>query len=109
MSEMNVAPLDRRFLIIRSAPDPDGTMEVKAVTYELFAESPDKIESWMKKYPRIKPNETRVLSLASINDEYIEKSLVWKWPWDMNLLAIEKVEGRGRVSFEHVVKRETQN
>jgi hypothetical protein len=106
MNNPNVAPLDRSFPFVRSEPDPDEAMG--AVTYALLAESPDKIENWTKKCPRIEPNVTQVLSLASVNNEYVDKSLVWKWPWDLNLLAIEKVEGRGRVSFEHVVKPRTE-
>jgi hypothetical protein len=83
-------------------------MEEEGVTYLLLAESPDKIENWIKKFARIEPNVTRVLSLANVNNKYVKKSVVCKWPPALELLAIEKVEGRGRVSFEHVVKPRTE-
>jgi hypothetical protein len=110
MDELTVAPLDRRFRFVASAPSPGGeeNMEEEKVTYLLLSETPDKIESWMKRFPRIEPNVTRLLSMAHVNDEYVEKSVVWKWPPALELVAIEKVEGRGQVSFEHVVKERTE-
>jgi hypothetical protein len=45
---------------------------------------------------------SKVLSLSSINGEYNKKNVSFKWAPDLNLLAIEKIEGRGRASFEHV-------
>jgi hypothetical protein len=108
MAEMSVAPLDRRYPFVTSAAQSGGNMEEEKVTYLLLAEAPDKIENWIKKFARIEPNVTRVLSLANVNDEYVEKSVVWKWPPVLELLAIEMVEGRGRVSFEHVIKARTE-
>jgi hypothetical protein len=40
--------------------------------------------------------------LSSINGEYEMKSLAFKWVPDLKLLVIEKIKGRGRMSFEHV-------
>jgi hypothetical protein len=37
-----------------------------------------------------------------VNGEYSKKRVSFKWEPDLNLLAIEKIKGRGRVSFEHV-------
>jgi hypothetical protein len=108
MNETNVSPLDRRYPFLASAAPAGGSLKEGDVTYMLLSESPDKVESWMKKFARVEPNVTRVLSIANVNDEYVEKSVVWKWPPVLELLAIEKVEGRGSVTFEHVVKPRTE-
>jgi hypothetical protein len=90
------------------SPGGGGNMGEEKVTYLLLSEATDKIENWMKRFPRIEPNVTRVLSLANVNNEYVEKLVVWKWPPALELVAIEKVEGRGQVRFEHVVKERTE-
>jgi hypothetical protein len=89
---------ERRYRIVPRPPGEVAPIE----TYELLEEWPDKIECWIKQIGRDEPGVTQVLSLTSINGEYMEKSVAFKWEPDLKLLAIEKVEGRGRVSFEHI-------
>jgi hypothetical protein len=67
MAKMNVVPLNRHYPFV--GPAPEGMMETKPVTYQLLEDSPDKIENCIKRYPRIEPNVTRVLSLSNVNNE----------------------------------------
>jgi hypothetical protein len=79
------------------------------LTYQLLSEEPDRIECWVKKLnPRVEPGITRVMSLSSVNGEYLEKAITSKWTPVMTLLAVEKAEGRGWVSFEHVPRERTE-
>jgi hypothetical protein len=54
---------------------------------------------------RDEPGVTEVLSAASMDDVYAEKVISYKWSPDLKLLAIE---GRNRVSFEHVKQARTE-
>jgi hypothetical protein len=51
MAEMNVTSLNHNYPFVRLAPD--RMIELKPITYQLLAESPDKIDNWIKRYPRI--------------------------------------------------------
>jgi hypothetical protein len=85
---------------------PAGTVRPE-VTYKLLSESPHKIENWMKRFKIEEPGETKVLSVASMNDVFAEKAISYRWSPDLKLLVIKKCEGRNRVSFEHVKKPRT--
>jgi hypothetical protein len=75
-------------------------MEEERVTYLLLAESPDKIENWIKNFARIEPNVTWILSLANVNDEFMDKLVVWKWPpAALKLLALGKGRGKRQSQF----------
>jgi hypothetical protein len=98
--DANVNALDRRYEIV-SVPANEIEEEV---TYQLLALHPDRIEHWVKRQPTIDTNMTLLLSVTSVNGEYVEKTVTFKWAPDMRLLIREKIGGRGRVSFKHVRK-----
>ena len=69
----------------------------------MLAKEPDKIENWIRKFPKEETGVNTILSLTNMNDEYAEKCVSFKWSPNLYLLAtIEKIEGRSRVSFGHV-------
>ena len=107
MSKKTIPPLDRRYHFSIS----DGTRsesEKEGTTYLLLAELPDKIENWLQRFPGKVTNVTEVLSVAAVNDEYLEKSVAYKWSPNLKLVATEKISGKGRVSFGHVKREKTE-
>jgi hypothetical protein len=101
MSDFETNPLDRRFQIVRMK-DP-GYLS-PTINYELLAEETDKIETWTKQMLNETGRVTHALSLTQLNDVYAKKSINTKWSSSLTDFAKEKVNGRGEVSFKHVVK-----
>ncbi len=76
---------DQRFILI---PDPSGYYK-QGVTYQILAEEPNTIETWtMKKYPD--PTNTlspmKVMNLAVIDSQYVEKMISDRWDRDLRAL-----------------------
>jgi hypothetical protein len=100
----DVAPLDRRYPVYSGKEIEVGDM----ITHELMAENPDKIENWMRKYPRSEPGYMTLLSVTNVNEVYAEKIVTFKRFPNLNDIAAEKCEGRGKISFGHVSKDRTE-
>jgi len=95
-------PLNRVFRWKRCDDNESNARD--GVTYQLLAEEPHRIENWIKILQKDEPGVTPILSLTSVNSVYAEKCISFKWPADLNIIAIEKCEGRGIVRLGHVVR-----
>lgn len=89
---------ERRFHFVRVDPN----LPRPEIVYELLQTLPNKIETWTKTLPTRVDGVTPVLSLASMDHGYCEKAIADKWVWDFELLASEKINGRGEVTFKYV-------
>ena len=69
-----------------------------------MAEELDKIENWMKKYPKRELGFMTLLLVTNVNDIYAEKVVTFKHFPNLFHIAAEKVEGRSKISFGHVKK-----
>jgi hypothetical protein len=47
----------------------------------------------MKQFKNEEPGGTKVLYVASMNDVYAEKAILYRWLPDLKLLAIENARG----------------
>jgi hypothetical protein len=64
-------------------PRPLGGEVTPMETYKLLFASPDRIERWIKIIDCNEPGVTKVLSLSSVNGEYIKKIIAFKWVPDL--------------------------
>jgi hypothetical protein len=46
--------------------------------------------------------------MTVVNSKYVEKAVGWKWDPCMKALAEEKIAGRDKVSFKHVMRDQTE-
>ena len=74
------------------------------IRYELISEDPNVVEQWFLQKTNSKGKVNEVLGLTAVDCEYVEKGTTTKWSTPLIDCAREKVEGRGQVSFKHVVK-----
>jgi hypothetical protein len=100
MDNHQTDPLDRWFRFTRA---PKGWVP-PSVSYELLSESPEKIENWLTRHTTTESTGTQIVSLTSYNDVFIEKGVTFQITPDMDQLAKEKIEGRGKMSFQYVSK-----
>ena len=74
------------------------------IGYQLLEENPDRVEQWLKQMTDSTGKVNEVLGLSAVNNEYVEKGTTTKWSTPLIDCAREKIQGRGEVTFKHVVK-----
>jgi hypothetical protein len=95
----DVAPLDRRYAISVGA-----ATNIAGCTHSLMAEEPDRIETWMRQFPSEPVGFMSILTVTDVNGKYAEKIVTLKRFPSLYEIAEEKIAGRDKMSFGHVIK-----